>query len=133
MGTSIKTGSISSITKIHSISVAENVLNHISYDYLTRKYPSSVGADDEFSNNVDFKWATLDDLVENGKALSVSTKGDVNSDGSIDVSDANAIQMYLASITELSDVQLIVADANNDGVVSVDDSLYIQLMLAELV
>ena len=133
MGTSIKTGSISSITKIHSISVAENVLNHVSYDYLTRKYPSSVGADEGISDHIDFKWATLDDLVENGKALSVSTKGDVNGDGSVDVSDANAIQMYLAGITELSDAQLSVADANNDGVVSVDDSLYIQLMLAELV
>ena len=133
MGTSIKTGSISSITKIHSISVAENVLNHVSYDYLTRKYPSSVGADEGISDHIDFKWATLDDLVENENALSVSTKGDVNGDGSIDVSDANAIQMYLAGITELSDAQLSVADANNDGVVSVDDSLYIQLMLAELV
>lgn len=133
MGTSIKTGSISSITKIHSISVAENVLNHVSYDYLTRKYPSSVGADEGISDNIDFKWATLDDLVENENALSVSVKGDVNGDGSVDVSDANAIQMYLAGITELSDAQLSVADANNDGVVSVDDSLYIQLMLAELV
>ena len=133
MGTSIKTGSISSITKIHSISVAENVLNHVSYDYLTRKYPSSVGADEGINDNIDFKWATLDDLVENENALSVSTKGDVNGDGSVDVSDANAIQMYLAGITELSDAQLSAADANNDGVVSVDDSLYIQLMLAELV
>lgn len=68
---------------------------------------------------------TWPDMEANG------TKGDVNGDGKLSVSDATAIQKYVASI----DVEIIAknADVNGDGKISVADATYLQKVLAGII
>jgi hypothetical protein len=58
------------------------------------------------------------------------TIGDVNEDGKVDVSDVTEIQKYIASMTELTDNQLLAADVNADGKIDITDATKIQKYLA---
>lgn len=58
--------------------------------------------------------------------------GDVNSSDTINVKDATAIQKHLASIIELSDDSLTLADADMSGKVNVRDATAIQKWLANI-
>ena len=58
--------------------------------------------------------------------------GDVNASDSINVKDATAIQKHLASIIELSDDSLTLADADMSGKVNVRDATAIQKWLANI-
>jgi hypothetical protein len=58
------------------------------------------------------------------------TIGDVNDDGKVDVSDVTEIQKYIASMTELTDNQLLAADVNADGKIDITDATQIQKYLA---
>ena len=58
--------------------------------------------------------------------------GNVDLDEDINISDATEIQIYLAKLTDFSDLQLAAADTNSDGVVSIDDATRLQMYLAEL-
>ena len=59
--------------------------------------------------------------------------GDVNGDGEIDITDATAIQKYLAELIELNSEQKNAADTNGDGEVDITDVTQIQKYIAELI
>ena len=69
---------------------------------------------------------------EGGEAPALKP-GDVDGNGKVDISDATAIQLYLAEMANLTDEQLAAADVNNDGKTDISDATQIQLFLAEII
>ena len=61
------------------------------------------------------------------------SKGDVNRDGSVNISDATEIQKYLVNMVELDDEQKKLSDTDNDNIVSVMDATKIQKYIVNLV
>lgn len=59
-------------------------------------------------------------------------KGDIDGDGSTDITDATSIQRYLADIHELGGLQIARSDMNFDALVDTFDVVFIQISLAEL-
>ncbi len=59
--------------------------------------------------------------------------GDVDMDSDVTVLDATLIQLHLASMKTLSDVQLLAADADKDKEVTVMDATVIQRYIANLI
>jgi hypothetical protein len=57
----------------------------------------------------------------------------VNGDGTVDVSDATIIQLYIAELLDESKFNKEAADVNRDGAVNVRDASLIQLYAAELI
>lgn len=53
--------------------------------------------------------------------------GDVNCDGSINILDVTSIQKYRAEISELNELELLMADVNGDGEVTIRDATLIQM------
>lgn len=64
--------------------------------------------------------------------LSKVKVGDINSDGSVNISDATSLQDYLANSTSLNDDGMVTADYNGDGTINISDVTEIQKMLAGL-
>ena len=60
-------------------------------------------------------------------------KFDVDRDGAFTISDATAVQLYLAEYTELNIQQYELADVNHDGKVTISDVTEIQRFLAEFI
>ena len=60
------------------------------------------------------------------------TRGDVNGDGKISITDVIWLREYLLDITELSDKQLKAADVNEDGKVSITDVIWLREYLLGL-
>ncbi|MCI7211676.1 MAG: RICIN domain-containing protein [Ruminococcus bromii] len=60
-------------------------------------------------------------------------KGDVNTDGVINISDATNVQKHLAQLIDFSDNQKAVADTNGDGIINISDATQIQKYLAQLI
>ena len=58
--------------------------------------------------------------------------GDVDGNGDITISDATAVQRYLAELDVLDDIHLYAADANGDGDVDISDATAIQMAVAEI-
>ena len=71
-------------------------------------------------------------MVNDSTQNTVYLAGDVTGDGKISIQDATTIQLYVAYLTSLTDVQIKVADINSDGNINIFDATEIQLMLAEL-
>lgn len=63
----------------------------------------------------------------------ILTIGDVNGDGKVNISDATAIQNYLAEIEDFNEKQLLAADANGGGEITIADVTQIQKYAAELI
>jgi hypothetical protein len=61
------------------------------------------------------------------------SKGDVNRDGSVNISDATEIQKHLAKLVTLSDQQLKNANTDHNDTVNILDATQIQKYLAKLV
>lgn len=61
------------------------------------------------------------------------TCGDVNNDGSINITDTTSIQKYIASINTLDENALIRADVNSDSSVDIKDATLIQQYCAGLI
>lgn len=59
--------------------------------------------------------------------------GDVNQDGRVTIKDAATIQLYLAKMVTLTDVQFIAADTNKDSYVNISDCTRIQKFLAFII
>ena len=57
--------------------------------------------------------------------------GDLNSDGTVNISDVTTIQRYLTKAITFTDEQLAVADTNGDGKVDISDATYLQMYLAK--
>lgn len=60
-------------------------------------------------------------------------KGDVNGDGTVDVSDATVIQLYIAELLGESTFIQEAADVNGDGKIAIDDATHLQQYVAELI
>ena len=58
--------------------------------------------------------------------------GDVNGDGTVDVSDVTVIQLYIAELLGESTFIQEAADVNGDGIIAIDDATHLQWYLAEL-
>ena len=84
---------------------------------------------------------TVDEFVNiNGENVTISAKGtltnttnsgilgDVNGDGSVNVTDATMVAKYALGAQALTDEQLALADVNNDGNVNVTDAAGIAKM-----
>ena len=59
--------------------------------------------------------------------------GDVNGDGTVDVSDATVIQLYIAELLGESTFIQEAADVNGDGIIAIDDATHLQRYVAELI
>ena len=59
--------------------------------------------------------------------------GDVNGDGTVDVSDATVIQLYIAELLGESTFIQEAADVNGDGIIAIDDATHLQQYVAELI
>ena len=59
--------------------------------------------------------------------------GDVNSDGTVDVSDVTVIQLYIAELLGESTFIQEAADVNGDGIIAIDDATHLQQYVAELI
>ena len=58
--------------------------------------------------------------------------GDVDGNGDITISDATAVQRYLAELETLDAIHLYAADANEDKEVDIADATAIQMAVAEI-
>lgn len=56
--------------------------------------------------------------------------GDVNLDGTVNITDATDLQKYLATMIELNELQLSFADMNKDGTADISDATAIQRQIA---
>lgn len=86
---------------------------------LTIKGYKGSGAE-KYANNNGFTFVTL-------------VEGDIDGDGKLSITDATAIQKYLASTLEFTPEQLAIADVNGDGEISVKDVTFIQKYLVSVV
>ena len=59
--------------------------------------------------------------------------GDVNGDGTVDVSDVTVIQLYIAELLGESTFIQEAADVNGDGIIAIDDATHLQQYVAELI
>lgn len=59
--------------------------------------------------------------------------GDVDTDKTVTISDATAIQLFVADLYPFSNVSKKLADVDNDNSVTVMDSTMIQMFLAKLI
>ena len=62
--------------------------------------------------------------------LEINTLGDVNNDGTINITDATEIMKYSAELIGENEINLKYADVNDDGIVNVLDATEIQKSLA---
>jgi ribosomal protein L21E len=57
------------------------------------------------------------------------TLGDCNADGNVDTTDLATMKLFLAGLSDLSDIGLLAGDLNGDGKVSADDLASLQKVL----
>lgn len=81
-------------------------------------------------NNDDLGGTLVIKAVTTGSGAEVTTLGDVNLDGKVNITDATAIQKYLAGSIEFSEVRKLNADVNGDGNITVTDATAIQKIIA---
>lgn len=67
------------------------------------------------------------------ETFTVTLCGDTNLDGIFSISDASALQNYLAGSLTLGDISKHSADVNNDGKVNVLDVTYMQMLIAGII
>lgn len=89
------------------------------------------------STDLEYRFRPTEDISLTAKFTGEDLKpvefGDVDVDEEVTISDATQIQMYLAELVELEDVQVLLSDYNLDGSVDISDATQIQLKLAELI
>ncbi len=62
----------------------------------------------------------------------VLTTGDVDGNGTVNISDCTRLQKYIAGMVQLTDEELAVSDTNGDGKINISDVTKIQKVLAGL-
>lgn len=95
-------------------SMGNGIFINIGENFVIWCYRGSVAYDYALKNNIKFG------VIKEYKS------GDVNLDGTVNVSDATLLQKYIADIETLSDEQSKVSDVNGDGTISVYDVTEIQ-------
>ena len=109
------------------------VLSDLTETYCQVELPAGNYKAVVYSKNVVGTSKSINELeftVEKGTGYKV---GDVDLDSEVSVLDATEVQLYLASLSELSFGQLELADTDSDGSVSVLDATQIQLFIAQLI
>lgn len=69
----------------------------------------------------------------NENSVNAMQCGDANLDGKVNIRDATYIQKHVASILQMTDLEILRAEVNFDGKINVRDATYIQKLLAGLV
>lgn len=117
----------SSIIELHF--KVKSSLNQGSYNVLTvdSEYLHKFG---ELTN--DYQLIDIPNYNFNYSGVTLKKLGDLDFDGAITVFDATYIQMHLAGLSMLDDVQLSIADVNFDGVVNIIDATILRLVAAGL-
>ncbi len=117
-------------------------LNICRYDYSTKTYSQDSSATYYDTNTFkgEFDYAA-DWMMSRAAWLSSQfassytpsyTLGDVNLDGTVNISDVSVLQSYLAKLTSLSDTAMLAADVDQNGEISILDATAIQTALAKL-
>ncbi len=106
--------------KSGNVSFANVVLNAVGSINATSPLTLSVAAiSDQNANAILY-------TIRNGTfTISAVSKGDVNSDGQVNVIDALLISQYTVGSRTLTQTQLAAADVNGDGQVTIVDALFI--------
>lgn len=81
-------------------------------------------------NNDDLGGTLVIKAVTTGNGAEITTLGDVNLDGIVNIVDVTYIQKHLAEDTKLSEVRKLNADVNCDGKVTIADATEIQKMIS---
>ncbi len=71
--------------------------------------------------------------VKAGKIVTCETLGDINGDGSIDVTDSTLVRQMAAKMFNPTDTQLVCADVDNDGIVSDNDANLIDKRIGQII
>lgn len=58
--------------------------------------------------------------------------GDVNVDGTIDVSDVVSLQKYLAGTSDFNNKEVFLSDVNKDGVIDLRDVTALQVYVSQM-
>ncbi len=108
----------------YTVALADDVVTEISYTATAKNVNTA-------STNADgIATATATYYVV--KATPTLIYGDTDLDGTVEITDATAIQMYCAYLSNLNEYQLKCADVNTSGTVTIMDVTHIQRYLAEL-
>lgn len=95
-------------------SMGDGIFINIGEDFVMSCYVGSVAYNYALKNNI--KINRIKEYV----------LGDINLDGTVNVSDATLLQKYIADIETLADEQTAVSDVNGDGTINVYDVTGIQ-------
>ena len=97
--------------------------------------------DDQMSELLDWYKTNLNDEMGGTFVIKAITTndgpkatfiGDANLDGKIDVSDATAIQKYIAKLLDFTEISKINADVDKNGIIDVNDVTLIQKYIVKL-
>lgn len=126
--TSIGAEAFSNCTRLTDITIPDSVTSIGNFAFsgcenLTIYAPKGSYAETYAKEN-GFAFVAIDDTPS-------VTIGDIDGDGNITISDATAIQRYLAEMITLSPDQLIAADTDGNGEVTINDATQLQKYLAE--
>ena len=85
-------------------------------------YYSNTGNEPELTDyEVDYENKTLKAIKYTSNFSSIVKKGDINSDGIIDVSDLGILAAYIVEKADLKDDRFKAGDLNNDGIIDISD------------
>ena len=127
MGTETTTGSLSSITKVHSLSCVENMLTHVKFDSLhfVNKGGESVGAGNDCTyEDQELRWVSRDDEEPDETLL-----GDADCDGYVSILDATVIQRKLVNLP-VNQFNEVAADIDGNGL-DITDATWLRLHTAD--
>ncbi len=119
------------------------------YDYFEDKYYFKYRVYNDFSicgalgsaaheyaqeNNIPFVASSdePDPVIPTRDEACFGKVGDANLDRDVNIKDATAIQKHLASLDELSENGLVLADTDDDGVITIKDATVVQKYIASL-
>lgn len=107
------------IDSINKSNVTIDDKNMIENVRATANEVNTINASSEEINELSSIIAKCDELLDTINNLPdsniIGILGDCTQDGKVDISDATAIQKYLASIIELTDTQLVLANVDKNG------------------
>ncbi len=128
--TEIYNGSFQDCTSLTEITVPSTV-NYIG-DYVFSQNMIIYGYEGSYAQKYVDEHMYSEDLNHTFVAIE-RTMGDINGDGTVNVTDATDLQKYLAGMITLTDKQLACADVTDNGSIDIKDVSYITKALAGIV